>query len=81
MVRAKLSSAGIADPLTQIPTLHQLLDVVEMMAVESHAQEGTDAVQRFYYELYKPEPQEVRRQIETVDTDDDFDAFAALGMH
>lgn len=81
MVRAKLASAGVADPLRDIPTLHQLLDVVEAMAVEAKSIDGQDAVERFYFELYKPEPTEVRKQIETADTDTDFDAFAALGMH
>lgn len=50
------------------------------MAVEAKASAGGDEVERFFFELYKPEEDEVRRMIETADTDDDFDAFAALGM-
>lgn len=62
-------------------SVHELLDIIEFMAAESKASEGGDALQRFYYELYKPDEHEVKRAIETVDTDTDFDAFAALGMH
>lgn len=58
-----------------------MLDVVEQLAVEGKANEGGDALQRFYYELYKPDEREVKRQIAEADTDTDFDAFAALGMH
>ncbi len=58
-----------------------MLDVVEQLAVEGKVNEGGDALQRFYYELYKPDEQEVKRQIAEADTDTDFDAFAALGMH
>lgn len=58
-----------------------MLDVVEQLAVEGKANEGGDALQRFYYELYKPDATEVKKQIREADTDSDFDAFAALGMH
>jgi hypothetical protein len=58
-----------------------VLDVVEQLAVEAKLNEGGDALQRFYYELYKPDAAEVRKQIQEADTDSDFDAFAALGMH
>lgn len=61
--------------------MHAVLDVVEQLAVEAKSNEGGDALQRFYYDLYKPDAVEVRRQIRQVDTDSDFDAFAALGMH
>lgn len=61
--------------------MYALLDVVEQMAVEAKVNEGGDALQRFYYELYKPDEVEVKKQIEQADTDSDFDAFAALGMH
>jgi hypothetical protein len=61
--------------------MHAILDVVEQLAVESKANEGGDALQRFYYELYKPDEREVKRAIAEADTDTDFDAFAALGMH
>lgn len=49
--------------------------------MDSKLNEGGDALQRFYYELYKPDEHEVKKQIQTADTDSDFDAFAALGMH
>lgn len=58
-----------------------MLDVVEQLAVDAKANEGGDALQRFYYELYKPDATEVKKQIQEADTDSDFDAFAALGMH
>lgn len=62
-------------------SLHAVLDVVEQLAVEAKLNEGGDALQRFYYELYKPDEREVKKQIQEADTDTDFDAFAALGMH
>lgn len=62
-------------------SVHAVLDVVEQLAVEGKANEGGDALQRFYYDLYKPDAVEVRKQIQEADTDSDFDAFAALGMH
>lgn len=55
--------------------------MVEQLAVEAKANEGGDALQRFYYELYKPDAVEVKKAIAEADTDSDFDAFAALGMH
>lgn len=58
-----------------------MLDVVEQLAVDAKASEGGDALQRFYFELYKPDAIEARRQMAETDTDTDFDAFAALGMH
>lgn len=72
---------GVAEPLEQLPTMHAVLDVVEAMAVEGKANEGGDAVQRFYFELYRPDEHEVRKAIETADTDAEFDAFAAQGLH
>jgi hypothetical protein len=60
--------------------MHAVLDVVEQLAIEAKANEGGDAVQRFYYELYKPDPTEVKKLIQELDTEDEFDAFAALGM-
>lgn len=67
--------------MQSLPTLHAVLDVVEHLAVESKVNEGGDALQRFYYELYKPDPTQVKKMIETEDTDDAFDAFAAMGVH
>lgn len=61
--------------------MHAVLDVVEQLAVEAKVNEGGDALQRFYYELYKPDATEIKKQIAQTDTDADFDAFAALGMH
>lgn len=60
--------------------MHAVLDVIEHLAVEAKVNEGGDALQKFYYELYKPDPYEVKKAIEEADTDSDFDAFAALGM-
>lgn len=64
-----------------LPTLHAVLDVVEQMIVDAKLNEGGDALQRFYFELYRPDEQEVRKAIETADTDSDFDAFASLGLN
>lgn len=58
-----------------------MLDLIEYMAVEAKVNEGGDALQKFYYELYKPDPFEVKKAIQEADTDSDFDQFAALGMH
>jgi len=80
-VRSKLALGGLPSPLTALTSMHTVLDVVEHLAVESKANEGGDALQRFYYELYKPDATEVKKAIAEADTDTDFDAFAALGMH
>ena len=61
--------------------MHQVLDVTEHLAVKAKANEGGDALQRFYYELYKPDEFEVKKAMAEADTDDDFDSFAALGLH
>ena len=61
--------------------MHAVLDIVEQLAIEAKVNEGGDALQRFYYELYKPDEFEVKKKIAQEDTDSDFDAFAALGMH
>jgi hypothetical protein len=78
-VRARLALGGLSDP-GALPTLHAILDVVEQLIVEAKANEGGDALQRFYFDLYRPDDREVRKAIETSDTDTDFDAFAALGL-
>lgn len=67
-------------PFEALSSLHALLDVVEDIALNAKADEGGDALQRFIYELYKPDETEVRKAIETADTDTDFDAFASLGL-
>lgn len=51
------------------------------MAIEAKSHEGGDALERFYYEMYRPEDSEVKKLIAEADTDTSFDAFAALGMH
>lgn len=71
----------MGSPLTSLTSMHAVLDVVEQLAIEAKVNEGGDALQRFYYELYKPDEFEVKKAIQTADTDTDFDAFAALGMH
>lgn len=71
----------MGNPLESLPSLHAVLDVVEQLAIEAKANEGGDAVQRFFYELYKPDEHEVKKLIQETDTDADFDAFAALGLH
>lgn len=81
LVRAKLALGGLPQPLAALTSLHAVLDVVEQLAVESKVNEGGDALQRFYYELYRPDEREVKKAIAEADTDADFDAFAALGMH
>ena len=76
-----MAAGGIADPLYSLKSLHQILDVMEQMAIEGKANEGGDALQRFFYELYKPDEFEVKRKIAEENTDDAFDQIAALGMH
>ena len=70
VVRAKLAQGGVYDPLRHFPTMHALLDVVETMAIEAKAEEGADAVQRFYFELYKPEPDKMGEQFRAEDTEE-----------
>lgn len=71
----------MGNPLQTLTTMHAVLDIVEQLAIEAKVNEGGDALQRFYYELYKPDEFEVKKKIAQEDTDSDFDAFAALGMH
>lgn len=70
----------MASPLSALPSLHAVLDVVEHIALEAKSNEGGDAMQRLLYELYKPDEFEVRKLMKTADTDSGFDAFAALGL-
>lgn len=64
-MRAKLATHGIADPLTQLKSLHALLDFAEQITMESLARsgEGQDAPKQaqrnmdsFMFKLYAPEP-------------------------
>lgn len=70
------------DPLRELPTLHVLLDVVENRVLESKSAEGGDAVQKYYYETYRPDPEEmaetIRRELESGSAEQDFDAFAKM---
>lgn len=79
-VRARLVLGGLGDPLRAIGSLPALLDVVEHLVTEAKANQGGDALQHLYFELYRPDAEEVKRRIAEEDTDTDFDAFAALGM-
>jgi hypothetical protein len=73
--------AGITDPLA-MPSLHHLLDVTEMVIVESMG--SSNEIQRFYYRTYKPDPAEIQVASFSVEEQSaSFDAFTqALGsMH
>lgn len=48
--------AGILDPLS-LPTMHHLLDVVEMIVIEG--MHRNDDIQRFYYRTYQPDPDQI----------------------
>lgn len=45
--------------------------------VENAANAGGDALEKLYFEIYRPDDIEVREKITTEDTDTAFDAFAA----
>jgi hypothetical protein len=60
--------------------MHAVLDVIEHIAIEAKVNEGGDALQKFYFDLYKPDQQEMKQLIEKEDTDSGFDAFASLGF-
>lgn len=79
-MRAKLALGGIGRPLEALNSMHAVLDVVEQMAVDAKISEGGDALQQFYFALYKPDPLEVKKLIQEEDMDDGFDAFASLGF-
>ncbi len=63
--------------------MHHILDVMEDIAMTSRANAGGDKLERFFYEMYKPEPAEMIREFAIEDELDAFDAFsAAVGdMH
>lgn len=75
-----MTLAGAGDPLTSATSLHAVLDVVEQMIVDNKVNEGGDAVQKFYFVLYKPDEVELVKLRSEADTDTNFDAFAALGL-
>lgn len=68
--------AGITDPLNDLPDMHAVIDVVEALVIEGKANEGGDAVQRFFFDLYKPEAGEKPAGFDEDDQMAAFDAFA-----
>lgn len=63
---------------------------MESMAIESHGAAGGDRLERYHYEVYRPDPTDLKEQLAAmnVQTSDDeelamFDAFSsAIGdMH
>lgn len=75
-IRAKLMMSGMTDPLAQLPDLHAVLDIAEAFIIESKANEGGDAVQRFLFDLYKPDTGEEPDGFDGDDQMAAFDAFA-----
>lgn len=89
-IRGKLLDSGIADPLTQIPTLHPLLDRTEALLAESAAngEHGEQELHTLYRNLYGPTPAAARLNdddsatpaipagFDPEDVEDAFDAFA-----
>jgi hypothetical protein len=45
--------SGIADPLTQLPDMHAVIDIAEALIVEGLDAKGRDS---FWFQLYRPEP-------------------------
>jgi hypothetical protein len=74
-VRARLILAGIPDPLRQLPDIHAILDVVEVMLMENQ-----DKAQRekLLDGLYMPDLEDKPSGFEEEDTEDAFAAFAAV---
>ncbi len=73
--------AGVGTPL-DLPSMHHLLDVAEMLTIESMS--SSNEIQRYYWRTYKPDPAELSASGFTAqDQADSFYAFsAALGnMH
>lgn len=73
--------AGVVEPLS-LPTMHQLLDVMEMIIIEGLG--TSNDIQRYYYRTYQPDPKELDTATFTVEeTDASFEAFSAAfgGMH
>lgn len=64
--------SGIPDPLRQLPDMAALLDVAEVMITENMEKE---ALEKFHYSMYRPEPGEIPVDFEP---DDQLDAFAAF---
>lgn len=56
--------------------MHAVLDVTEHLVIEGKSNEGGDAVQRFFFDLYKPELGEKPLGFDEEDTLASFDAFA-----
>lgn len=77
-LRLKLALAGVPNPLGSFPVVHALLDVIEAMVVESAQNKG--AVERFYFDIYRPPPEVIEEMKKAPEADSSFDDFAALGL-
>ena len=51
-----MTLAGIASPL-DLPCMHQILDVVEMIVIEGYGSRSD--IQKYYFRTYKPDPREL----------------------
>lgn len=70
MIRARLIRSGIADPLTALPDMHAVLDVVEDILSENRPEKDLVSL---HMTLYRPEPGE--QVFDVAETDPSFDAF------
>ena len=81
-LRAKLMLAGIADPLNDLPDLHALLDVAEVLMLESLDEKDRDKLlNQLYAPDFTPNGDGYKAAPAGFDEEDQmasFDAFAAV---
>lgn len=69
-IRARLAMAGVPDPLRQLPSMHALLDVTEMLLMEGCKDQAER--DKLRNQLYRPGPGE---PAEGFDADEEMSLF------
>jgi hypothetical protein len=60
-LRVRYADKGIASPMTQVPTMHTVLDAIEQLGLEAAtsdaktANEARSKASRYFDKLYKPD--------------------------
>lgn len=71
-LRGRFMSAGIRDPINELPRLHSVLDYVEVLVTESMSSED---LEKYYFQMYAPE---LGNEPDGFSENDQFAAFDAF---
>ncbi len=75
MIRAKLALGGIANPLLELPDIHALLDIAEVMLTESMDDRDRD---KYLIQMYRPAPGRIKEVVpQGFSEDEQLDSFEA----